>query len=104
MTGPKNCGLRKQRVFNSETGMYYALYQPMPTSDTKTTLFVDDDPTAFDKLKVSDLAKMSLTIKLKDGSNLKATDNGIYAIWYPKMYNGKPVYTIGYFRVKTVYV
>lgn len=104
VTGPKNCGLRKQRVFNSKTGMYYALYQPMPTSDTKTTLFVDDDPTAFDKLKVSDLAKMSLTIKLKDGSNLKATDNGIYAIWYPKMYNGKPVYTIGYFRVTTVYV
>ena len=101
VSGPKNSGLRKQRVLSN--GQYYALYQPMPTN--KTTLMLDDDPSAIDKLQVKDLAKMDLTIKLKDGSNLTAKyDDSIYAIKYPKRYEDGISEVIGYFKVIKVYL
>lgn len=100
VSGPKNSGLRKQRV--KKNGQWYALYQPMPTN--KTTLMLDDDPSAVKKLPVKDLAKMDLTIKLKDGSNLTAKyDDSIYAIKYPKRYSDGIREAVGYFKVIKVY-
>ncbi len=105
VTGPKNSGVIKD--INQNTGC--ALYQPLPPIPRYYTgLYLDDDPGALKKLKVSELAKMSLTIKLKDGSNLTAKANDIYAICYPKKYqdangNTKTVTTVGYFTVKKVY-
>lgn len=94
VTGPKNSGLKKVNVQGG-----YALYQPLPTKSTK--LYLDDDPTAIAKLTTKDLDKMSLTIKLKDGSNLSAKDSNIYATYYPKIYSGNKVrMTVGYFSLK----
>lgn len=80
ISGPKNSGLKKTRMQSG--GSYYALYQPVPTN--YTSLRLDDDPNALKQLKAGDLAKITLTVKLKDGSNLTAKANNIYAIRYPK--------------------
>lgn len=102
VTGPKNSGLVKDKLKLSDNGPTITIYQPMPTN--RTTLKLDDDADAIKKLAVKDLAKMTLTVKLKDGSNLTAKDNNIYAVLYPKQYSDGIRYTIGYFRVKKVYV
>lgn len=80
ISGAKNSGLKKTSVSNM--GLNYALYQPIPTN--YTSLRLDDDPNAIKQLKAGDLAKITLTIKLKDGSNLTAKASNIYAIRYPK--------------------
>ena len=61
---------------------------------------LDDDESAIKRLKINELAKMSLTIKLKDGSNLTAKANNIYAICYPKKLEGEKTTTVvGYFEL-----
>ena len=99
VSGPKNLGLKKTMIPPTEDDpYYYALYQPLPTKSTN--LWLDDDSTAIGKLSTKDLDKMSLTIKLKDGSNLTAKDNNIYSTYYPKMYSdGQARMTVGYFQL-----
>ena len=92
VSGSKNSGLLKQTI--KQNGQYYALYQPVPSE--YTSLALDDDPSAIAQLRVKDLARMKLTIKLKDGSNLTARENSIYAIRYAK---GRET-VIGYFDLK----
>ncbi len=92
VTGPKNSGISKQ--YNQGC----AIYQPIPTN--YTSLMLDDDESAIKRLKINELAKMSLTIKLKDGSNLTAKANNIYAICYPKKLEGEKTTTVvGYFEL-----
>lgn len=79
VSGPKNSGLTKETL--RQNGQYYALYQPVPPN--YTPLALDNVESAVSQLGVKDLAKMNLTIKLKDGSNLTAKANNIYAIRYP---------------------
>lgn len=98
VTGPKNSGLYKKRVDLYTGGPKTAIYQPTPTA--YTSLRLDDDPLAIKNLKVKDLSKMTLTVKLKDGSNLTAKENGIYAVYYPKQYADGLEYTVGYFELK----
>lgn len=77
MSGPKNAGLDKNtgRLADDSTNSIYAVYSPQPIKWTSKNL---DFPQG---LKTNELDKFTLTIKLKDGSNLTAKKT-IYAVNY----------------------
>ncbi len=79
MSAPKNSGLAKDRGRLVEDGPIYAVYSPIPTKvSTNRALLGSKVPVSvLDK----EAEKMTLTVKLKDGSNLTAKLN-LYAVYY----------------------
>lgn len=79
MSAPKNSGLAKDRGRLVEDGPIYAVYSPIPTKvSTNRALLESKVPVSvLDK----EAEKMTLTVKLKDGSNLTAKLN-LYAVYY----------------------
>lgn len=79
LSAPKNSGLAKDRGRLEEGGPIYAVYSPLPTKvSTNKALLGDQVPVSvLDK----EAEKMTLTVKLKDGSNLTAKLN-LYAVYY----------------------
>lgn len=79
LSAPKNSGLAKNRGRLEEGGPIYAVYSPLPTkvSTNKALLGLSAPVSVLDK----EAEKMTLTVKLKDGSNLTAKLN-LYAVYY----------------------
>lgn len=65
LSGSKNCGLKKTRALASSSDpTVYALYLPIPTKTTSKTIT--------NRNVSKECEKMTLTLKMKDGSNLSA--------------------------------
>lgn len=79
LSAPKNCGLQKVRGRLVENGPIYAVYKPIPTK-TSTNIELLNDRVLTSVLN-RETQKMTLTVKLKDGSNLSAKLN-LYAVYY----------------------
>ncbi|MCM1267911.1 MAG: S8 family serine peptidase [Bacteroidales bacterium] len=77
ISGSRNCGLSKSRVQLTDGGSIYAIYLPVPTKTTKK------NPAYYTTWSTvrKECEKMTLTFKLKDGSNLKVKKI-IYAVNY----------------------
>ncbi len=65
LSGSKNCGLKKIRgLASANDPTVYALYLPIPTKTTSKTIT--------NRNVTKECEKMTLTLKMKDGSNLSA--------------------------------
>lgn len=72
LSGSKNCGLKKTRgLASADDPTVYALYLPIPTKTTSKTIT--------NRNVTKECEKMTLTLKMKDGSNLSAKLT-IYAV------------------------
>lgn len=95
VSGPKNVGLYKDSLLVGESpnGYDIALYDPQPLK--ATTKQLDDlPPNGNVQLFTNECDKITLTVKLKDGSNLKAKVTR-YAVQYR---NKAKYYVIGYYE------
>ncbi len=94
LSGPKNVGLYKDYLDKEITGLPYdvPLYDPQPLKGTSKNLDYLE-PFGNVKLYTNECDKISLTVTLKDGSNLKTTVNK-YAIHY---INSAGYAVIGYY-------
>ncbi|MDE6601642.1 MAG: S8 family serine peptidase [Lachnospiraceae bacterium] len=90
VSGPKNIGLYKDYLVID--GASYALYDPQPLKATDKQLDYLP-PRGNVQLYTNECDKITLTVALKDGSNLKATAS-MYAIQYQ---NTAGYYVIGYY-------
>lgn len=87
ISGPKNCGLSKSRGRMSSDGPIYCAYNPVPVSFTVRNLDYDTD------IDYDEMDEMTLTVTVKDGSNLTAQQT-IFAVNY---INSQGNFDIGYF-------
>lgn len=79
LSAPKNCGLYKRRFQTEANGPIYAGYSPQPTKHSKNKALEGFlVPTS---VLNKEAQKMTLTVKLKDGSNLSAKLT-LYAVYY----------------------
>lgn len=88
ISGPENCGLSKSRGRMEPGGPIYCAYKPVPVKYTDKNL--DSNET---ELYPDEVDRLTLTVKLKDGSNLTA-QRTIFAVNYINRL-GNP--DIGYF-------
>lgn len=80
ISGSKNCGLKKSRgLLQSDPANIYASYSPIPTKRSKNPAF--DEMFVSMQIVKKEAEKITLTAKLKDGSNLKAKHT-LYAVIY----------------------
>ena len=79
LSAPKNCGLQKNRGRLVENGPIYAIYNPIPTKTSSNKALLGG--VVLDSVLNREAEKMTLTVKLKDGSNLSAKLN-MYAVYY----------------------
>lgn len=91
VSGPKNVGLYKDYIV--QNGQHYAIYAPQPLKFTTKNL--DNLPPVGNvRLTTAECDKITLTVKLKDGSNLKAKTTK-YAIQYV---NSDNYLVVGYYN------
>ncbi|MDE7476893.1 MAG: hypothetical protein K2M91_02915 [Lachnospiraceae bacterium] len=80
ISGSKNCGLSKSRfLLDNGTTNIYASYAPIPTKRSTNPAF-GKDSVPWSVIK-KEAEKITLTAKLKDGSNL-STKFTLYAVFY----------------------
>lgn len=77
LSAPKNCGLKKNRFRKVTNGPIYAGYNPQPTKVSTNAAVKSGLVSILNK----EAQKMTLTVKLKDGSNLSAKLT-LYAVYY----------------------
>lgn len=82
VSGSKNCGLSKSRfrIKDDPTNSVYASYSPVPTKRTTNPAFGNTANLTWSIIK-KEAEKITLTAKLKDGSNL-STKFTMYAVYY----------------------
>ena len=88
ISGPKNIGLDKDALLDGSV-----LYDPHPIKETTKQLDLLGRPGG-PALYTNECDKITLTVTLKDGSNLKAKDTR-YAVWYR---NQAGYWVVGYYK------